>query len=179
MQEFDVGAVAQSIAELYEPLAEEAGLSLVAETAAGLQIRGSRELIGQTIANLVDNAIKYGAPRLALGDGAAAKADATVKTDVTMTARRDGASIIVSVADRGSGISAADRVRVLDRFVRLEGARTRPGSGLGLSLAAAVARMHGGSVALGDNAPGLIVRVTLPAADSAPASPARSATESR
>ena len=67
------------------------------------------------------------------------------------------------MADHGPGIAAADRARVLDRFVRLEGSRSRPGSGLGLSLAAAVARMHGGLVELEDNEPGLRVRVTLPA----------------
>jgi signal transduction histidine kinase len=173
MQEFDVGAVAQSIAELYEPLAEEAGLSLEVDAAPGLRMRGMRELIGQTIANLVDNAIKYGTPQLALGDGE------RVKNEVSVSARREGASVVVSVADHGPGIAAADRPRVLDRFVRLEGARSRPGSGLGLSLAAAVARMHGGAVALGDNAPGLIVRVTLPAIDSAPALPAPLAVESR
>jgi signal transduction histidine kinase len=173
MQEFDVGAVVQSIAELYEPLAEEAGLCLKVEAAPALRMRGARELIGQTIANLLDNAIKYGAPQLIASDCAPAK------TDVTVSARREGASVVISVADRGPGIDAADRARVLDRFVRLEGARSRPGSGLGLSLAAAVARMHGGVVALGDNAPGLVVHVRLPAADSAPALPAPSATESR
>jgi signal transduction histidine kinase len=76
----------------------------------------------------------------------------------------------LTVADRGPGIAAEDRARVLDRFVRLEGSRSRPGSGLGLSLAAAVARMHGGTVELEDNAPGLRVRVTLPA-EPAPLSP--------
>ena len=73
----------------------------------------------------------------------------------------------LTVADRGPGIAPADRARVLDRFVRLEGSRSRPGSGLGLSLAAAVARMHGGTVELEDNRPGLRVRLTLPAADEA------------
>ncbi len=68
----------------------------------------------------------------------------------------------LTVADRGPGIAAADRARVLDRFVRLEGSRSRPGSGFGLSLAAAVARMHGGTVELEDNQPGLRVRLTLP-----------------
>jgi signal transduction histidine kinase len=72
---------------------------------------------------------------------------------------------VLTIADRGPGIAPADRARVLDRFVRLEGSRSRPGSGLGLSLAAAVVRMHGGSVELTDNEPGLRVRLTLPAAD--------------
>ena len=69
----------------------------------------------------------------------------------------------VEVADRGPGVALEDRERVFDRFVRLESARSRPGSGLGLSLVAAVARLHGGAVRLDDNAPGLRVRVALPA----------------
>src|SRR6202035_4410428 len=77
-------------------------------------------------------------------------------------------SVVLTIADQGPGIEAADRARVLDRFVRLEGSRSRPGSGLGLSLAAAVARMHGGAVELEDNQPGLRVRLTLPAADARP-----------
>ena len=79
---------------------------------------------------------------------------------------------MLTVADRGPGIEPVDRVRVLDRFVRLEGSRSRPGSGLGLSLAAAVARMHGGTVELEDNQPGLRVRLTLPAAEDRPRSQA-------
>ena len=87
-----------------------------------------------------------------------------------MSARREGTQIQIVVADHGPGVSEADRARVFDRFVRLEGARSRPGSGLGLSLAAAVARLHAGEVRLEDNAPGLSVIVSLPA------TPAQSAT---
>jgi signal transduction histidine kinase len=155
LQPFDVGEAARSVAELYEPIAEEEGVALKVETEGQLTVRGNRELIGQTIANLVDNALKYGAPR----EGGLAE----IKPDVVIAVRRAGGSVVLTVADRGPGIAAADRARVLDRFVRLEGSRSRPGSGLGLSLAAAVARMHGGSVELEDNEPGLRVRVTLPA----------------
>jgi signal transduction histidine kinase len=155
LQSFDVGEAARSVAELYEPIAEEEGVDLKVETEGRLIARGNRELIGQTIANLVDNALKYGAPK----EGGFAN----VKPDVVIGARRTGDSIALTVADRGPGIAAVDRARVLDRFVRLEGSRSRPGSGLGLSLAAAVARMHGGGVELEDNEPGLCVRVTLPA----------------
>ena len=130
-----------------------------------LTVRGNRELIGQAIANLVDNALKYGAANRG-------SADAEAKPDVVMTAERTGGSVVLTIADRGPGIAAADRARVLDRFVRLEGSRSRPGSGLGLSLAAAVARMHSGSVELEDNEPGLRVRLTLPAADPPAVSPA-------
>ena len=149
------------MAELYEPIAEEEGLTLTVHAEDGLKVRGNHELIGQAIANLVDNALKYGAPNKGAG--------AWPKPDVVIAAKRVGGSIILTVADRGPGIAAADRARVLDRFVRLEGSRSRPGSGLGLSLAAAVARMHGGIVELEDNRPGLRVRLTLPAAPDEPA----------
>jgi signal transduction histidine kinase len=128
-----------------------------------LKVRGNRELIGQAIANLVDNALKYGAPSKGGGD-------AGPKPEVVITAERSGESVALTIADRGPGIAPADRTRVLDRFVRLEGSRSRPGSGLGLSLAAAIARMHGGTVELEDNRPGLRVRLTFPAAEE-PAQP--------
>jgi signal transduction histidine kinase len=158
LQPFDVGEAARSVAELYDPIAEEESVALKVETEGRLIVRGNRELIGQTIANLVDNALKYGAP----------KEGADVKPDVLICARRAGDSVVLTVADRGPGIAAMDRARVLERFVRLEGSRSRPGFGLGLSLAAAVARMHGGAVELEDNEPGLRVRVTLPAEPAPP-----------
>jgi signal transduction histidine kinase len=163
LQPVDIGDAARSVAELYEPIAEEGGVALTVRAEDGLKVRGNRELIGQAIANLVDNALKYGAPQQ---DG-----DET-RPDVVIVAGRTGDSVVLTVADRGPGIEAADRARVLDRFVRLEGSRSRPGSGLGLSLAAAVARMHGGTVELEDNQPGLRVRLTLPAADDPPQSKA-------
>jgi signal transduction histidine kinase len=159
LQPLDIGEAARSVAELYEPIAEEEGVAMTVRAEDGLRVRGNRELIGQAIANLIDNALKYGAPQ---------KGDAAAKPDVVITARRAGESVVLTIADRGPGIAPADRARVLDRFVRLEGSRSRPGSGLGLSLAAAVARMHGGTVELEDNQPGLRVRLTLPAADDAP-----------
>ncbi len=161
LQLFDVGEAARSVAELYDPIAEEEGVGLRVRTEGALMVRGNRELIGQAIANLVDNALKYGAPHKGSVGGDA-------KPDVIIAARRSGDSVLLTIADRGPGIALPDRARVLDRFVRLEGSRSRPGSGLGLSLAAAVARMHGGSVELEDNEPGLRVRVTLPAADEPP-----------
>ena len=162
LQPLDIGEAARSVGELYEPIAEEEGLVLTVRAEDGLKVRGNRELIGQAIANLVDNALKYGSPNKG--------ADAGAKPDVVITAQRAGRSVSLTVADRGPGIALADRARVLDRFVRLEGSRSRPGSGLGLSLAAAVARMHGGTVDLEDNQPGLRVRLTLPATDDRPQS---------
>jgi signal transduction histidine kinase len=79
-----------------------------------------------------------------------------------VTARRVGSNAEINVADRGPGVSVEDRSRVLDRFVRLEGARSRPGSGLGLSMAAAIAKLHGGQLRIEDNEPGLRVVLALP-----------------
>jgi signal transduction histidine kinase len=176
MSEFDIGQAARGIAELYEPVAEEAGVALRVDVESGLKIVGNRELIGQTIANLLDNALKYGAPAsqpalLALLPTSSfneqTKLDAVdvarpPRAAVSLSVSRADGEIEIAVADRGPGIAEPDRMRVLGRFVRLEGARSRSGSGLGLSLAAAVARMHGGAVRLEDNAPGLRVVLALP-----------------
>jgi signal transduction histidine kinase len=150
--EFDVAEVARSVAELYEPLAEDAGLAITIETEPDLIAAGSRELVGQALANLVDNAIKYGGGGPGDGPGA-----------IAVRAAREGDTVQVSVADHGTGIPAGDRDRVLERFVRLEASRSRPGFGLGLSLVTAVARLHGGSLRLHDNEPGLRVVLCLPA----------------
>ncbi|SEF69647.1 Signal transduction histidine kinase [Bosea lathyri] len=151
MTELDLSEIVSGLAELYEPLAEEAGLSLVTAVAPGLQVSGNRELIGQALANLIDNALKYGEP--AEGGDAA----------VTVSATQTGAEIELAVADHGVGIPEADRARVLERFVRLDQSRSKPGFGLGLSLAAGVVRLHGGEMRLEDNAPGLRVVILLPA----------------
>lgn len=149
-QAFDVAAMVQAVAELYEPLASEQGLTLQVETAdAPLTLRGNRELIGQALANLVDNAVKYGGP----------------SGEIRLSAARAGDSLRLGVADSGPGIPSEARGRVLDRFVRLEEARSRPGFGLGLSLVNAVVRLHQGTLALEDHAPGLSVVITLPAGD--------------
>ncbi|MGD0721688.1 MAG: ATP-binding protein [Roseiarcus sp.] len=170
MVEFDLGQAARGVAELYEPVAEEAGVALRLDVTPGLRLIGNRELIGQSIANLLDNALKYGAPApvLALTAGGAGPVGAepapTPHSAVTLCVREVGGAVEIAVGDHGPGIAPGDRARVFGRFVRLEGARSRPGSGLGLSLAAAVARLHGGAVRLEDNAPGLRVVLTLPGA---------------
>ncbi|GJE26350.1 Adaptive-response sensory-kinase SasA [Methylobacterium organophilum] len=147
--DFDAGRVAGEVAELYEALAEEKGLALTLEAEPGLIIRGNRELIGQALANLADNAIKYGAG----GPGPPV---------IAMTAARVPEGVRLTVADHGPGIPEAERAHVLARFVRLEAARTNPGFGLGLSLVNAVVRLHGGRLDLEDNGPGLRVVVTVP-----------------
>ena len=149
MAVFDADSVVRDIAEMYEPVAEEQGVHLDVAAQDGLEVTGSRELLGQALVNLVDNALKYG------GTGDAPR--------IAIEARRVGDRVEIIVADRGPGIAPSDRERVVGRFVRLENSRSRPGSGLGLSLAAAVARMHHGALRIEDNAPGLRVALSLPA----------------
>lgn len=158
MSDFDVSEIARDVGELYDALAEEHEVKLIVSTDEPIMIHGNRELVGQALANLIDNALKYGVPENA---GPEARA-------VALEARRNGEMAELIVADRGIGIMPADRARVVDRFVRLENSRTRPGSGLGLSLAAAVAHLHGGELRLEDNAPGLRVVISLPLSHAAP-----------
>jgi signal transduction histidine kinase len=156
MDEFDAAEIARDVGELYEPLAEQKGLVLKIDAPAAAAVRGNRELVSQALANLVDNAIKYAGPNASKINGAAA--------EILVKAGADGERITLSVADRGPGIPEADRGRVVERFVRLEQSRSEPGSGLGLSLASAVARLHGGELRLEDNRPGLRSIIALPRA---------------
>jgi signal transduction histidine kinase len=149
LENFDLGALVEDVAELYMPAAEEAGFNLAVDAEKGIGVLANRQLIGQAVANLIDNAIKYsrgGQPGSA----------------ITVITARSGSGAFISVGDRGPGISEADRQRVLKRFVRLEESRTKPGTGLGLSLVAAVARLHHGEVRLEDNQPGLKVVLVFP-----------------
>jgi signal transduction histidine kinase len=160
----DLAGVVGDIAELYEPAAEEAGLKLavVAEPREPkLCAIANRELVSQAVANLVDNAIKYSAVALAPAGGVQTRGAAHAP-EIRITLSRIGDAIEIAVGDRGPGIAAQDRERALQRFVRLEKSRSRPGAGLGLSLVAAVARMHGGSVRLEDNRPGLRAVLSIP-----------------
>jgi hypothetical protein len=153
MTAFDAAEIVRGIGDLYEPLADDKGLTLKVE-AAPAWVRGNRELISQALANLVDNAIKYGASGGAQANGHPA--------EIVLRAMDRGDRILLSVADSGPGIAESDRGRVLERFVRLEQSRSEPGSGLGLSLAAAIARLHGGELVLEDNHPGLVSVMSLP-----------------
>ena len=150
--EVDLSAIAAELAELYEPLVEDAGMTLVNEIDAPLPIAGNRELIGQAITNLIDNAIKYGCKP----DG-----------KITISAERAGGKWLrLAVSDQGSGVPDEDKERVKGRFVRLDESRTKPGSGLGLSLVSAIMGLHGGDLTLEDAAPGLRVVLSFPVSKS-------------
>ncbi|MBN9010981.1 MAG: HAMP domain-containing protein, partial [Rhizobiales bacterium] len=150
MSEVEAGEIVRDVAELYEPVAEEQGAAIEVDIPAPVTLKASRELLGQAVANLIDNALKYAHPE---GGG--------MPTLIRIGVRAGDGDLVLSVADNGEGIPAAERDRVLQRFVRLEKSRSRPGSGLGLSLVAAVARLHHGTIELGDANPGLVVTVTL------------------
>lgn len=152
MAPLDLGATARGVCELYEALAEDEGFSLQIHAEDGIVIAANRELIGQALANLVDNALKYGKPV----DGGDRR--------IAISVRREDENARLEVADPGTGIPAEARERVLGRFVRLEESRSRPGFGLGLSLVNAVVRLHHGRLVLADNEPGLRVVMTFPLA---------------
>jgi signal transduction histidine kinase len=143
---FDLAPVLADLAEFYGALAEEQWLTLTAGIADTLPTFGDREMIQQAVANLLDNAVKFSPPGSA----------------VEITARTDASGTCIAVADHGPGIPDADRPRAADRFFRGEAARSTPGSGLGLALVQAVAQLHGGTLLLEDNAPGLRAVLDLP-----------------
>jgi len=143
LEPVDLGALGQDVAELYEPLVEEQGLVFETSIAGPATVAGNRQLLFQAIGNLIDNAAKYGASG----------------GRVSLAVHNGNGGPEVVVADQGPGIPEADRERVLDHFVRLDSSRTTPGNGLGLSLVAAIARLHNAVLNLDDNAPGL--KVTL------------------
>jgi signal transduction histidine kinase len=134
------------MAELYAPLAEEKGVALRIAPAGATMIDGNRSLISQALANLVDNAIKY----------------TPAGGQVTVTALETPDGVELRVADTGPGIPEEERARVVERFVRLEASRNSPGTGLGLSLVAAVARLHDADFVLEDNNPGLRATIRFP-----------------
>jgi signal transduction histidine kinase len=148
----DVAQLVEDTAELYQPVAEDADLIVLVETdEPSTTLPANRQLLGQAIANLIDNAIKY-----------TPQNRQRTPADVIIRVHAAQGAINISVADSGPGIAPEDRERALKRFVRLEKSRSLPGTGLGLSLVAAVVRLHGGTLQLEDNAPGLRATVSLP-----------------
>ncbi|PRD45814.1 two-component sensor histidine kinase [Phyllobacterium phragmitis] len=150
MQIMPVAPILHDVADLYEPVAEDAGVSLSLGDLDETPLRINRELVGQTVSNLVDNAIKYAGG----GEGSSAT--------VILSMERQDRNILIVVADNGPGIPEEQHGQVTERFVRLEESRTQPGLGLGLSLAKAVMKLHGGSLRLEDNKPGLRAVLAFP-----------------
>jgi signal transduction histidine kinase len=152
MEDFRLDEVIEGIGELYGPLADEKHLGFSVENLeSGAFIHGNRNLVSQALANLVDNAIKYTPPG----------------GKVSVKLENSEAGPVLTVADNGPGIPPEDRPRVVERFVRLESSRNSPGTGLGLSLVAAVARLHEAELVLDDNHPGLRVSLIFKRGDAA------------
>jgi signal transduction histidine kinase len=146
----DLTAIAAEIGELYEPLAEEKELALKVEAAEGSTVVGDPDLIAQAIGNLVDNAIKY------VPNGGA----------IALRIAPDGPDRMeIAVSDNGPGIPDAEKPSAVERFYRGQRGHGPDGIGLGLSVADAIARLHGGVLSLRNNHPGLIVALVLPKAD--------------
>ena len=134
MSDLDLSAIAAEFAELYEPVAEDRGLTLERSIEPGVEIRGNRELVGQAISNLLDNAIKYG--------------DNPDKPEIVISVARESDVIRLTVADNGAGVPEEKYDDVVKRFYRLDESRSKPGTGLGLAIVAAVMELHGGRVEL-------------------------------
>jgi signal transduction histidine kinase len=145
----DASAIITEVAELYEPMAEEAGGALTCDAPAGLSVLGYRQLLAQALINLIDNALKYGA-----SPGEA--------PEISVSGWVDDDKVMIAVRDHGVGIAPEDRGRVTDRFVRLDASRSQPGNGLGLSLVSGVMKLHKGTFVLEDNHPGLTAKLVLP-----------------
>ncbi len=145
----NITEVTAEAVEFYQPVAEMNGIALSFASASAFMAAGDPLLLAQAIGNLIDNALKYAQKR---------------GTITVETAQRADGNIEIVVADDGPGIPEREKSRVLERFYRADASRGTPGVGLGLSLVAAVAKLHGGALALTDNRPGLRATLLLPGA---------------
>ena len=139
----DLGDVLERVAMAYQPAIEDHAKALRLSIEPNLAVDGDAELLAQMFNNLVENALVH-TPEHSL---------------ITIALRREQDVIVAVVADNGPGIPAAERANVLQRFTRLEQSRALPGSGLGLSLASAVARLHHAELSIADNHPGVAVSI--------------------
>jgi signal transduction histidine kinase len=146
LADVDLSALASDLAELYEAPAEDAGLVLAAEVTPKVRVRGQRELLAQALSNLLDNAVKY--------------SPSGGRIELSLT--REGKIALLRVCDSGPGIPVESREKVLERFARLDDARSTPGNGLGLALVKAVAQVHDARLELSDAGPGLCVELRFP-----------------
>ena len=146
--EVDVSELMQSMAEIYQPVAEEKGQPLSCKVAPGLSMTGDRELLVQMLSNLIENAIRY----------------SPAGAEISLEAWPSGQGLCMMVGDRGPGIPAEYHAKVFQRFFRLDHSRTTAGNGLGLSLVAAIAALHDLEISLRDRYPGLMVALRRGAA---------------
>jgi signal transduction histidine kinase len=140
-----IAEMLDDLADMYGPVAEDQDMTISVSVDPALHVPLHRELMSQAIGNLIENALKY----------------ATGGHEIKLSAQDDGGTVVLSVADDGAGIPAERRNEAMQRFQRLDPARRVPGSGLGLSLVEAIARLHNGDVTLSDNAPGLCVTIRI------------------
>lgn len=141
--EIALSCLVRTVAEAYQDVAEDDGKSFSAGIDDGVRVQGDKDLLTQMLANLVENAIHH----------------CPAGAHIAVTLRANEGGPLLAVADTGPGIPAGERGRVLERFYRLEQSRTTPGSGLGLPLVKAVAELHGATLTLADNRPGLRAEV--------------------
>jgi signal transduction histidine kinase len=144
-QNVDMSLLISELAELYTAVAEEKHITLSLQLNEDVILKGNRQLLAQALSNLIENAIKY----------------TPSEGKVTIACESINERIFISVCDNGPGIPDADKARVLERFQRLDTARSSPGSGLGLSLVKAVAKLHDAELSLSDNHPGLCACIEL------------------
>lgn len=145
-EQVDVVEILEDVSDLFNSTAEGRYSITVNVSSTVLMCSCDRELITQAVVNLLHNSVKH----------------SSHPVHITLTARTDGSDCVISVGDDGPGIPVEDRDRVLKRFVRLDASRRTPGTGLGLSLVAAIAERHGARLELLDNQPGLLVNIRLP-----------------
>ena len=145
----DMSEVMGRVVAAHEPVAEDAGKTLVGDHQPGVFVVGDADLIAQMLTNLIDNAIRH----------------TPAGSRIVSRIEASGDHVIATIGDNGPGIPADERTNVLARFYRLDRSRNLPGAGLGMSLAAAIATLHHAQFDLLDNRPGLSVRITFPAAD--------------
>lgn len=140
MSDLNLSQIVEDVAELYEPMVEEQGMKFVVKTPQRAPVHGNRELISQALANLLDNALKYAPPT--------GEDQNSSEPEITISVIREAEETVLMVADNGPGIEEEARTKVLQRFTRLDGSRSLPGSGLGLSLVSAVAGLHNAKIDL-------------------------------
>ena len=142
----DLGALLEQMREMFDPVAEEAGHSLRLVAAPALVIRGDRQLLTQLFSNLIENAVVHTPPG----------------THITLSLRSMGGQVVAQVSDDGPGVPVEEHERLFRRLYRREASRTQPGNGLGLSLALAIAELHGARILIAKGGPGMTVDVSFP-----------------